>query len=148
MLNQCAAIDRKIAGCRSAGRNLKSFEQISHRRVESPCEDLQSDNSRRAHATFNVREVSLVHVEMDGEIICAWPLLVRNRLIRPPNFRSKQCSPSARLSYGPVFMRERGHSRNVFVNCVLSRNLWQPGEPCKLLKTLNIYGLKGHCSTN
>jgi len=25
-------------------------------------------------------------------------------------------------------------------------NLWQPGEPCKLLKTLNIYGLKGHCS--
>jgi hypothetical protein len=27
-------------------------------------------------------------------------------------------------------------------------NLWQPGEPCKLLKALNIYGLKGHCSTN
>ena len=24
--------------------------------------------------------------------------------------------------------------------------LWQAGEPCKLLKTLNIYGLKGHCS--
>jgi hypothetical protein len=29
--------------------------------------------------------------------------------------------------------------------CII-KNLWQPGEPCKLLKTLNIYGLKGHCS--
>jgi hypothetical protein len=31
--------------------------------------------------------------------------------------------------------------------CII-KNLWQPGEPCKLFKTLNIYGLKGHCSTN
>jgi hypothetical protein len=26
--------------------------------------------------------------------------------------------------------------------CII-KNLWQPGEPCKLFKTLNIYGLKG-----
>jgi hypothetical protein len=31
--------------------------------------------------------------------------------------------------------------------CII-KNLWQPGEPCKLFKILNIYGLKGHCSTN
>ena len=60
-----------VAGCRSAGRNLKSFKQIGHRRVDAPCDDLQGDNSCLALATFNVRQVSPVHVEMDGEIICA-----------------------------------------------------------------------------
>jgi hypothetical protein len=49
---------------------LKSFKQIGHRRVETPRDDLQRDNSRLALATFNVRPVSPVHVEMDGEIIC------------------------------------------------------------------------------
>ena len=29
--------------------------------------------------------------------------------------------------------------------CII-KNLWQPGEPCKLFKTLNIYGLKWHRS--
>ena len=41
-----------------------------HRRVETPCDDLQRDSSRLALPTFNVRQVSPVHVEMDGEIIC------------------------------------------------------------------------------
>ena len=41
---------------RSAGRNLKSFNQIRHRRVETTCDDLQCDNSRIALATFNVRQ--------------------------------------------------------------------------------------------
>jgi hypothetical protein len=54
----------------SAGRNLKSFEQIGHRRVETPCADLQRYHSRLVLATFNVRQVSPVHVEVDGEIIC------------------------------------------------------------------------------
>jgi len=31
---------------------------------------LQRDNSRFALAAFNVRQMSPVHVEMDGEIIC------------------------------------------------------------------------------
>jgi hypothetical protein len=70
MLSQWVAIDRKVGGCRSAGRNLKSFKQIGNRRVETPCDDLQRDSSRLALATFNVRQVSPVHVEMDGEIIC------------------------------------------------------------------------------
>jgi hypothetical protein len=51
-------------------RNLKSFKQIGHCRVETACDDLQRDNFRRALATLNVRQVSPVHVEMDGEIIC------------------------------------------------------------------------------
>jgi hypothetical protein len=55
---------------RSAGRNLKSIKQIGDRRVETPYDDLRRDNSRLALATFNVRQVSPVHVEMDGEIIC------------------------------------------------------------------------------
>ena len=65
--------------------------------------------------------------------------------------------PRARLRpdvhTGQYFSGSDGHSRNdsrnVFVNCVyIIKNLWQPGEPCKLFKTLNIYGLKGHCSTH
>jgi hypothetical protein len=60
------------------------------------------------------------------------------RLIRPPNFSSKECTPSARRSYGPVFMRVRGHSRNnsrnVFVNCVLSRTYGSPANPVSCSK--------------
>jgi hypothetical protein len=33
-------------------------------------------------------------------------------LIRPPNFSSKECSPSARRYYGALLMRVRRHSRN------------------------------------
>jgi len=57
----------RSTGCWPAGSNLKSLKQIGHRRVGTPCDDLQRDNSRLALATFNVRQVSPVHVEMDGE---------------------------------------------------------------------------------
>jgi hypothetical protein len=33
----------------------------------------------------------------------------------------------------------------MFSPTVYYQELMQPGEPCKLFKTLNIYGLKGHC---
>src|ERR1700723_3633679 len=36
--------------------------------------------------------------------------------------------------------------QNRFCQLCIIKNLWQPGEPCKLFKTLSIDGLKGHCS--
>jgi hypothetical protein len=50
------------------------------------------------------------------------------------DFSSKESSPSARRSYGPVFMRIRGHSRNVFVYCVLSRTYGNPANPVRCSK--------------
>lgn len=40
----------------SAGRNLKPFKQIGHRRVETPCDGLQRDNPRLALAMFHRRK--------------------------------------------------------------------------------------------
>jgi len=112
--------------CRSNEAKLIAFSSIRNRH--------QWLGHHLALATFNVRQVSSVHVEMDGEIICVSPVLVRNRLIRPP----KECSPSARRSYGRVFMGVRGHSRNdsrnVFVNCVLSRTYGNPANPVSCSK--------------
>jgi hypothetical protein len=47
---------------------LQTFEQVSHRRVQTPGNHLQRDDPRLALALLDVRYVPAVHVQRDGHV--------------------------------------------------------------------------------